>query len=84
MIKQGKAGIEKYGLTFGDMNVSTRLLDVSTKLKGKISILSILYGLSVMLGAAVATIAVFFFGFVVLFQAVHIVLSIASAVIAVV
>ena len=74
MFRQEKVGIEKYDLVFGGMD------EVKTS---KINILSIIYGLAILLSTAVVTTIVLFFGFVVLFQAAHVVFSIAAATIAV-
>ena len=74
MFRQEKVGIEKYDLVFGGMDV------VKTS---KINMLSIIYGLAILLSTAVVTTIVLFFGFVVLFQAAHVVFSIAAATIAV-
>ena len=74
MFRQEKAGIEKYDLVFGGMD------EVKTS---KVNILSIIYGLAILLSTAVVMTIVLFFGFVVLFQAAHVVFSIAAATIAV-
>ena len=75
MIKRDKVGIENYDVGFSGMDVS--------KIRENISILSIIYGLGVLLGTAVVTVVVLFFGLVVLSQAAHVVFSIAAATIAV-
>jgi hypothetical protein len=90
MIKQDNIVIEKYGLVFGDKNISMSvykiLMDIY-KMMGKTleeaSNFTTRHGLGVLLGISVITIAVLSFAFVLLFAVVQIVFSIAAVAIAV-
>ena len=90
MIKQDKIVIEKYGLVFGDKNISMSvykiLMDIY-KMMGKTleeaNKFITRHGLGVLLGISVITIAVLSFAFVLLFAVVQIVFSIAAVAIAV-